>query len=146
LTDLGERWQIEFDSLIQGGSASVVIRCRTANDRSAVMVCLDRRRVSDEAAELRSWRTVHGLYERGRESALRLAAEPSARVLLHGDLTPVNILDGGVARGLVAIDPAPCRLQGWCAAFAGMVALEIAERSSDAQPHLAPLVEFAYRV
>jgi streptomycin 6-kinase len=44
----------------------------------------------------------------GCELALRLAAEPSARVLLHGDLTPANILDGGVARGLVAIDPAPC--------------------------------------
>ena len=30
--------------------------------------------------------------------ALRLAAEQSARVLLHGDLTPVNTLDGGDAR------------------------------------------------
>jgi streptomycin 6-kinase len=29
-------------------------------------------------------------------------------VLLHGDLTPNNILDGGSQRGLVAIDPAPC--------------------------------------
>ena len=29
-------------------------------------------------------------------------------MLLHGDLTPVNVLDGGVERGLVAIDPAPC--------------------------------------
>jgi len=269
LTDLGARWRIEFDSLIQRGSMSVVIRCRTANDRRAVLkVCLDRRRVLDEAAALRRWSTVHvpavlgvdeevgallieaiepgtplaesaaypdlesvaallrslqaggmpdsvyppvaeriaylfgsssklykwkpdlvelvppELYERGRELALRLAAEPSARVLLHGDLTPVNILDGGVARGLVAIDPAPCvgdpafdaldlilwraddvatidsrveqlapaigaepgRLQGWCAAFAGMVALEIAERSSVAQPHLAALVEVACRV
>ena len=26
----------------------------------------------------------------------------------HGDLTPVNVLDGGAERGLVAIDPAPC--------------------------------------
>jgi streptomycin 6-kinase len=60
LTDLAERWQIEFDSLIQGGSTFVVIRCRTANDRPAVLkVCFDRRRVSDEAAALRSWRTVH---------------------------------------------------------------------------------------
>lgn len=269
LTDLGERWQIEFDSLIQRGSMSVVIRCRTANGRLAVLkVCVDRRRVLDEAAALRRWSTVHvpavmevdekvgallieaiepgtplaespaypdvesvaallrslqaggmpdsvyppvaeriaclfgsgsklykwkpdlvnlippELYERGRELALCLAAEPSARVLLHGDLTPVNILDGGVARGLVAIDPSPClgdpafdavdlmlwraddlatidsrveqlapaigaetgRLEGWCAAFAGMVALEIAERSSDVEPHLAPLVELAYRV
>ena len=48
------------------------------------------------------------LYERGRELALRLAVDRAPRVLLHGDLTPVNILDGGGRRGLVAIDPAPC--------------------------------------
>jgi streptomycin 6-kinase len=48
------------------------------------------------------------LYERGRQHALRLAADLPATVLLHGDLTPVNILDGGAERGLVAIDPAPC--------------------------------------
>jgi streptomycin 6-kinase len=48
------------------------------------------------------------LYERSRELALRLAAEPAPTVLLHGDLTPVNVLDGGPARGLVAIDPSPC--------------------------------------
>jgi len=29
-------------------------------------------------------------------------------VLLHGDLHPSNVLDGGAARGLVAIDPRPC--------------------------------------
>ena len=39
---------------------------------------------------------------------MRLAAEPTPTVLLHGDLTPVNVLDGGPERGLVAIDPAPC--------------------------------------
>jgi streptomycin 6-kinase len=48
------------------------------------------------------------LYERGRQLAVQLAAQPSPAVLLHGDLTPSNILDGGTARGLVAIDPAPC--------------------------------------
>ena len=47
------------------------------------------------------------LYERGRRFALQLAADPAPQVLLHGDLTPVNILDGA-GRGLVAIDPAPC--------------------------------------
>jgi streptomycin 6-kinase len=49
------------------------------------------------------------LYDRGRRVAMRLAADPSPTVLLHGDLTPSNILDGGEQRGLVAIDPAPCR-------------------------------------
>ena len=48
------------------------------------------------------------LYERGRRLATRLAAHASPTVLLHGDLTPSNILDGGKQRGLVAVDPAPC--------------------------------------
>ena len=40
--------------------------------------------------------------------AARLAQNRSATVLLHGDLSPSNILDASDARGLVAIDPAPC--------------------------------------
>jgi streptomycin 6-kinase len=48
------------------------------------------------------------LYERGRQLATRLVEPVSPTALLHGDLTPVNILDGGNQRGLVAIDPAPC--------------------------------------
>lgn len=48
------------------------------------------------------------LYRQGHESAMRLAQDSPSRVLLHGDLTPANILDGGRQRGLVAIDPAPC--------------------------------------
>jgi streptomycin 6-kinase len=48
------------------------------------------------------------LYRRGRRLATRLAADAAPTVLLHGDLTPSNILDGGERRGLVAIDPAPC--------------------------------------
>lgn len=48
------------------------------------------------------------LYERGRRLATRLAAKVPPTALLHGDLTPSNILDGGSDRGLVAVDPAPC--------------------------------------
>lgn len=48
------------------------------------------------------------LYERGRRLATRLVEHVSPTALLHGDLTPSNILDGGNQRGLVAIDPAPC--------------------------------------
>jgi streptomycin 6-kinase len=50
----------------------------------------------------------HRLFERARSFAVRLAAQPSPTDLLHGDLTPVNVLDGGEGRGLVAIDPSPC--------------------------------------
>jgi streptomycin 6-kinase len=49
-----------------------------------------------------------GLYERGRQLATRLAGRVPPTALLHGDLTPSNILDGRAQRGLVAIDPAPC--------------------------------------
>lgn len=48
------------------------------------------------------------LYQRGHALATRLAQDDRPVVLLHGDLTPGNILDGGPGRGLVAIDPAPC--------------------------------------
>lgn len=48
------------------------------------------------------------LYERGRRLAARLAESVPPAALLHGDLTPSNILDGGARRGLVAIDPSPC--------------------------------------
>jgi streptomycin 6-kinase len=48
------------------------------------------------------------LYERGRRLATRLAKGVPPTALLHGDLTPSNILDGGARRGLVAVDPAPC--------------------------------------
>ena len=47
-------------------------------------------------------------YARGRALADRLARLEHRDVLLHGDLTPSNILIGGEQRGLVAIDPAPC--------------------------------------
>lgn len=46
---------------------------------------------------------------RGRGLALRLAGDrASAPSFVHGDLHAGNVLDGGAARGLVAIDPRPC--------------------------------------
>src|SRR5206468_1549130 len=173
LEDLARRWEIEWGALIQRGSMSVVIHCRTADGRAAVVKlspALERvaqlfepsrklYELKPDLAELVS----PELYERSRELAMRLAADAAPNRLLHGDLTPVNVLDGGTERGLVAIDPAPCmgdpafdaidlvlwraedvetiagraeqlapaigagvgRLLDWCAAFAGMVALEI---------------------
>jgi streptomycin 6-kinase len=192
LTDLAERWQLEFDSPIPRGSVSVVFRCRLPDGRHAVLKASpDRARLAFEAAALDGWDTVHTpgvialdkqiaallieaiepgtplivssayptaqstsellsslhergvpdrayptveqrvgylfdssaklyewhpelvalvppeLYEHGRRRAMRLAQDGVPTVMLHGDLTPSNILDGG-ARGLVAVDPAPC--------------------------------------
>jgi streptomycin 6-kinase len=45
---------------------------------------------------------------RGHRLARELAADAATPVLLHGDLHPGNVLDGGAVRGLVAIDPRPC--------------------------------------
>jgi streptomycin 6-kinase len=122
------------------------------------------------------------LYERGRALAVGLARDPISPVPLHGDLTPVNVLDGGEGR-LVAIDPAPCvgdpafdaidfvlwratdavaitaraeqlatgigvepgRLLDWCAAFAGMTAMEIAEAPGNSFEEVEPFVTLASR-
>lgn len=124
------------------------------------------------------------LYERGRRLATRLAEQVPPTALLHGDLTPRNILDGGTERGLVAIDPAPClgddlsfdavdlllwqaddvdvivaraeelapaidadgnRLLDWCIAFAGMVALELAEADDTPTKRIEALASLAAR-
>jgi len=45
---------------------------------------------------------------RGASRCEALLATESTRVLLHGDLHLANVLDGGPARGLVAIDPRAC--------------------------------------
>jgi streptomycin 6-kinase len=269
LSDLAGRWDIEWDTLIQRGSMSVVIRCRTADRRPAVLkVSPERERVAREAAALASWKTSHvpavlavdesvgallieaiepgtplvesaaypsleglvalltslhddgvpdpvyrpvadhiaylfdsgrknyerkpelaelippELYARGRHLAMRLAADAARTLLLHGDLTPVNVLDGGAERGLVAIDPAPClgdpafdaidlllwrvddvetivdraeqlapaigaevgRLLDWCVAFAGMIALEMAEAANSPRERVETFVALASRV
>ena len=78
----------------------------SAGDRvSNLYAALDRhRRLHPELIDVIS----PALLERGRRLARRLANDVSANVLLHGDLTPVNVLDGGNGH-LIAIDPAPCR-------------------------------------
>jgi streptomycin 6-kinase len=45
---------------------------------------------------------------RGHGLARGLAGDAGVPVLLHGDLHPANVLDGGPSRGLVAIDPRAC--------------------------------------
>jgi streptomycin 6-kinase len=193
LATLARRWQVELGLPIPRASMSVVLHCRMADGRRAVLKASpDRTRLAFEAAALGAWHTTHTpaviaaderlgavlmeaiepgtpliassaypavertaellsalhgsrprrpsyptvdervrylfdssvrlyawhprvgavvppeLYERGRTLARRLAQHEVATILLHGDLTPSNLLDGGAARGLVAIDPAPC--------------------------------------
>jgi streptomycin 6-kinase len=193
LSALAQRWRFELGAPIPRGSVSVVLRCRMADGRGAVLKASpDRARLAYEAAALEGWHTVHSpavlaldeqlgallleaiepgtplvvsstypdleriaellrslhtsrvpdpsyptvtqrvaylfdssvrlydrqpeltalvpleLYERGHRLATRLAQDAWPIVLLHGDLTPSNILDGSAERGLVAIDPAPC--------------------------------------
>jgi streptomycin 6-kinase len=45
---------------------------------------------------------------RGAVRCEALLSTETTRVLLHGDLHLANVLDGGAARGLVAIDPRAC--------------------------------------
>jgi streptomycin 6-kinase len=82
-----------------GGHVSVSARITSLFD--AGRTAYDRRPDLREVVPL-------ALYEDGRQLAMHLATETRPAVLLHGDLTPVNILDGGSDRGLVAVDPAPC--------------------------------------
>jgi streptomycin 6-kinase len=267
LEALGGRWGLDWGTLIQRGSVSVVIRCRMQDGRAAVLkLSPDRARIASEAAALAQWTTPHvpavlavdeilgalmieaidpgtpladvaedagvdaigalltslrrdvgaarayppladrvarlfdagakvygwrpelvelvppEVYDRSRELALRLAAESTRSVLLHGDATPANVLDGG-DRGLVAVDPAPClgdpafdaidlllwraeteesvvaravelapaigarsdRLLDWCVAFAGMNALEIAERTGTFDERVGALLAMTIR-
>jgi hypothetical protein len=59
LSNLAEHWDIEWGTVIQRGSMSVVIRCRTADGRPAVLKASpERERVADEAAALASWKTI----------------------------------------------------------------------------------------
>lgn len=48
------------------------------------------------------------LVDDGYALARSMANEGDHSVLLHGDPHPGNVLDGGIHRGLVAIDPRPC--------------------------------------
>jgi streptomycin 6-kinase len=63
------------------------------------------RRVAEP--EIGRWVTAADV-ARGAIRCEALLATESTRVLLHGDLHLANVLDGGKARGLVAIDPRAC--------------------------------------
>ncbi|WP_236789716.1 aminoglycoside phosphotransferase family protein [Amycolatopsis sp. GM8] len=53
-------------------------------------------------------RVGHDVWQRATRRCHTLLDTQTRRVLLHGDLHLGNVLDGGTARGLVAIDPKAC--------------------------------------
>lgn len=65
---------------------------------------IERHRANPEVTEVVPLARLDG----ARKLARRLAGDERGGVLLHGDLHPGNVLDGGRLRGLVAIDPRPC--------------------------------------
>jgi streptomycin 6-kinase len=197
LAELVERWELVVDDAVGRGNTSLVVRCRRADGRRAVLKLTPEAELGDaEASALRSWESsgrvplvwgydralgallleaipnetplselgmavepaevanlidslhrcgaratadgwvsfaerVEFIFEhwierhrlrgeavtravpvdrlrRGHELARALVDDAGVAVLLHGDLHPGNVLDGGAARGLVAIDPRPC--------------------------------------
>src|SRR2546429_8723762 len=60
LVALGGRWAVEYESLIQQGSMSVVVRCRDRAGRAAVLnVCPHRNRLANARRALRRLRANH---------------------------------------------------------------------------------------
>jgi streptomycin 6-kinase len=197
LAELAERWELVVGDAVGRGNTSLVVRCRRADGRAAVLKLTPEAELGvAEASALRSWERsgrvplvwdydaalgallleaipsetplserhaaielndiadlIRGLHRsgapvvadgvvslaarvefifehwverhgrrgdvvtravpvdrlrRGHELARALAPMPACPVLLHGDLHPGNVLDGGKGRGLVAIDPRPC--------------------------------------
>jgi streptomycin 6-kinase len=179
VAELAERWQLVVGDAVGRGSTSLVVRCRRADGRPAVLkLTPDAEIAAAEAWALRSWESsgrtpvvwgddaalgallleaipslINGLHHsgaplvangvrslaegiefifphwierhagrgesatravpverllRGHELARDLVDDAGTPVLLHGDLHPGNVLHGGAARGLVAIDPRPC--------------------------------------
>lgn len=64
----------------------------------------ERERAEGAAADVVPPTVVHQGFNRARE----LAHDDVGMVPLHGDLHPGNVIDGGAARGLVALDPRAC--------------------------------------
>jgi streptomycin 6-kinase len=94
-------------ALHRAGAAVVGDGVETLAARVEFMFALVIERHAGRGAPATSVVSVDRL-RRGRDLARRLSAGAAVAVLLHGDLHPGNVLDGGPGRGLVAIDPRPC--------------------------------------
>ena len=74
-------------------------------DRIEFIFALYRKRLGESAQDSL---VSPELLDRSLAEARGLAASADQECLIHGDLHPDNVLDGGKERGLVAIDPRAC--------------------------------------
>ncbi len=82
-----------------------------------------------------------GMVARGRALARELTAGTSDYGLVHGDLHLFNILDGGPARGLVAIDPrSSCGDRTWDAIDIALARVASADELDDRISRITALV------
>jgi hypothetical protein len=132
LEELADRWGVERGTPIQRGSMAFVIRCQTGDGRAAVLkVSPDRAWLAHEAAALARWRTPHVpavLCVDESVGALMIEAIEPRTPLVDTEGYPDMESVASLLRLAAAFGADPGRLLDWCAAFAGMVAWEIAER------------------
>ncbi|MEV6912047.1 aminoglycoside phosphotransferase family protein [Amycolatopsis sp. NPDC051071] len=97
-------WAEVGDLLTQIHSVTPPSGFSTLEDRVTVMYTLAERGLRGSVAEVS---LPMETLDRARRRALDLAASGGGNSIVHGDLHPGNVLDGGPGRGAVAIDPRP---------------------------------------
>ncbi|MGW4829235.1 aminoglycoside phosphotransferase family protein [Amycolatopsis japonica] len=103
-------WAEVGDLLVQIHAVTPPPEFSTLEDRVVFMYDLAERGLRGSVAEATlSLETL----DRARRRALALATGGGGHAIVHGDLHPGNVLDGGPGRGAVAIDPRPSVGDPW---------------------------------
>ncbi|MEU3771274.1 aminoglycoside phosphotransferase family protein [Amycolatopsis keratiniphila] len=103
-------WAEVGDLLVQIHAVAPPPEFSTLEDRVVFMYDLAERGLRGSVAEATlSLKTL----DRARRRALALATGGAGAAIVHGDLHPGNVLDGGPGRGAVAIDPRPSVGDPW---------------------------------
>ncbi|KZB88415.1 aminoglycoside phosphotransferase family protein [Amycolatopsis regifaucium] len=97
-------WAEVGDLMTQIHSVTPPAGFSTLEDRVVFMYGLAERGLRGSVAEAT---LPLATLDRARRRALALATDGAGNSLVHGDLHPGNVLDGGPGRGAVAIDPRP---------------------------------------
>lgn len=101
LAQLASRWGLVLGGPLPDGASSP----RLLRGRMEEAFARVGRRLAEPAIAARMDAAT---WDRALRRCERLLDTETATVLLHGDLHPGNVLDGGPRRGLVAIDPKAC--------------------------------------